>query len=106
MSEYGTAAARAAADALRPALGGRVPEAAIVLGSGLGGLADEIDAAVRIPYKEIAGFPKVTVAGHAGALIMGKLAGKFVIVLAGRFHLYEGHDVRLAAFPARLVDAL
>jgi purine-nucleoside phosphorylase len=106
MNQYGANDARVAADAIRAKLGGKQPVAAIILGSGLGGLADEIDVMARIPYAEIPGFPKATVAGHAGALIAGQLAGKFVLALAGRFHMYEGHDVRLAAFPARVMHAL
>jgi purine-nucleoside phosphorylase len=91
---------------MRDRLGGRIPEAAIVLGSGLGTLAGEIDAVARIPYREVPGFPSATVVGHAGELIAGTLEGKFVLALAGRFHIYEGHDVRLAAFPARVVHEL
>src|SRR5579885_2251834 len=83
-----------------------MPIVGIILGSGLGGLANEIDAVARIPFKDIPGFPTATVAGHAGTLIAGSLAGKFVLALAGRFHMYEGHDARLAAFPARVVHAL
>ncbi len=104
--KYGAQDARVAADAIRPKLGGRTPDVAIVLGSGLGGLADDIDVVARIPYGEIPGFPSATVAGHAGALIAGRLGGKFVVALAGRFHMYEGHDVRLAAFPVRVMHAL
>jgi purine-nucleoside phosphorylase len=107
---FGTAAARAAAATLgatlRARLGAETPAAGIILGSGLGGLADEIEAAARVPYAEIPGFPRATVAGHAGALIAGRLAGRFVVALAGRFHIYEGHDVRLAAFPVRVLAAL
>jgi purine-nucleoside phosphorylase len=102
---YGTVQARHAADAIRAQLGGSNPVAAIILGSGLGGLANEIEATARIPFADIPGFPTATVAGHAGALIAGKLAGKFVLALAGRFHMYEGHDVRLAAFPTRVMHA-
>ena len=91
---------------MRDRLGGRTPDAAIVLGSGLGTLAAEIDAVARIPYREVPGFPSATVVGHAGELIAGDLEGKFVLALAGRFHIYEGHDVRLAAFPARVVHEL
>jgi len=98
--------ARAAADVVRRRIGDHVPAAAIVLGSGLGGLADEITAVAKIPYADVPGFPAATVAGHAGALIAGTLGGKFVLALAGRFHMYEGHDVRLAAFPARVAHAL
>jgi len=106
MMTFGARDAQTAADAIRDSLGGNEPEAAIVLGSGLGGLADEIDVSAKIPFGEIPGFPSATVAGHAGAMIAGTLAGKFVLALAGRFHMYEGHDVRLAAFPTRVVHAL
>ncbi len=103
---YGAIAARAAADAIRARLDGEAPTAAIVLGSGLGGLADDLEQPTTIPYREVPGFPASTVAGHAGALIAGQLAGHHVIALSGRFHVYEGHDVRLAAFPARVAYAL
>jgi len=106
VSDFGAQAAQTAADAIRSRLAGRVPVAAIVLGSGLGSLADDIDAIARIPYGDVPGFPSATVAGHAGEIIAGTLEGRFVIALAGRFHMYEGHDVRLAAFPARVVHGL
>jgi purine-nucleoside phosphorylase len=106
MNVYGAADAKRAAEAIQSRIGSLSPEIAIVLGSGLGGLADEIERPQRIPYRDIPGFPSATVAGHAGALIAGQLGGKSVLALAGRFHLYEGHDVRLAAFPARVVRAL
>ena len=106
MSDFGAQAAQTAADAIRSRLAGRVPVAAIVLGSGLGSLADDIDAIARIPYGDVPGFPSATVAGHAGEIIAGTLEGRFVIALAGRFHMYEGHNVRLAAFPARVVHGL
>ena len=83
-----------------------VPTCAIVLGSGLGGLADLIDQPVRIPFSHVPGFPTVTVSGHAGQLIVGTLAGRAVVALAGRFHLYEGHDASVAAFPVRVMHAL
>jgi purine-nucleoside phosphorylase len=105
-SSHGAREARVAADAIRPHLGWHAPVAAIVLGSGLGPLAEDIDGAVKIPYREIPGFPSATVAGHAGALIAGRLAGRPVVALAGRFHAYEGHDIRLTAFPIRVVHAL
>jgi purine-nucleoside phosphorylase len=106
MSAFGADAARRAADALRSRLPNGAPAAAIILGSGLGSLTEEIDYEVVIPYGEIPGLPGATVAGHAGALIAGHLAGKPVFALAGRFHLYEGHDARLTAFPVRVVRAL
>ncbi len=105
-SSFGAAHAREAADAIRGRLPKEQPVAAIVLGSGLGALADEIEQPVTIPYREIPGFPSATVAGHAGALIAGRLEGRQVLALAGRFHMYEGHDARLAAFPARVAHAL
>ena len=82
------------------------PVCGIVLGSGLGGLADVIEDALRIPFSHIPGFPTVTVTGHAGQLIVGTLAGRAVVALAGRFHLYEGHDASVAAFPVRVMHAL
>lgn len=106
MTQFGSRDAAAAADSIRARVGELAPVAAIVLGSGLGGLARDIDARARIPYREIPGFPESTVEGHAGELIAGTLCGKPVLALAGRFHVYEGHDVRLAAFPARVAHAL
>jgi purine-nucleoside phosphorylase len=103
---FGAQQAREAALAIASRLAGRVPEIAIVLGSGLGGLADEIEPIAAIPFRNVPGFPSATVTGHAGTVIVGTLEGKLVVALAGRFHLYEGHDVRLAAFPARVVHAL
>lgn len=103
---HGADDARRAAEAIGARIGGRTPTVAIVLGSGLGGLADRIEDAVKIPYGDVPGFPSSTVAGHAGAVIAGMLEGKFVIALAGRFHIYEGHSARLAGFPARVMHAL
>jgi len=105
-SEYGARAANAAAAAIADRVSNDTPAAAIVLGSGLGGLAEQIERTATIPFRDIPGFPAATVAGHAGALIAGRLDGRVVLALAGRFHMYEGHDVRLAAFPARVVHAL
>lgn len=103
---FGSAAAQDAANSIRERIGDMPVDVAIVLGSGLSGLADEIDAVAKIPYRDVPGFPAATVLGHPGALIVGQLEGKNVVALAGRFHVYEGHDVRLAAFPARVVHAL
>lgn len=107
---YGAVEAQAAADAVRGrvtrALAADAPVAAIILGSGLGGLAKQIAGGAAIPFGDIPQFPSATVAGHAGALIAGRLAGRPVLALAGRFHIYEGHDVRLAAFPVRVMHAL
>lgn len=100
-------AAREAARMLgdRLALGG-VPVAAIILGSGLGGLAEHIEQSRRVPFRDVPGFPQATVHGHAGMLIAGMLAGRPVLAMAGRFHLYEGHSARLAGYGVRLMHAL
>lgn len=103
---YDAAAARAAADVVRARLGSDRPVAAIILGSGLGGLAERVTDARRIPFADIPGFPSATVAGHAGMLVAGALGGRRVLLLAGRFHMYEGHEAALAAFPTRVLHAL
>jgi purine-nucleoside phosphorylase len=95
-----------AASVVRDRLGNRKPRIAVVLGSGLGFLADQVSSEVRIPYGDIPGFPKTTVIGHGAELVAGKLAGKQVIVQSGRFHLYEGHDANITALPVRLFAAL
>jgi purine-nucleoside phosphorylase len=104
--DYSTSAAKRSADAIRQRIGEVEPEIAIILGSGLGGLADEIENAVRVPFADIPGFPEPTVLGHAGALVSGHLGGRAVIALAGRFHMYEGHPVALAGFPVRVMHTL
>jgi purine-nucleoside phosphorylase len=104
--QYGKAAAGRAADSIRRHAGDSKPDIGIVLGSGLGGLAGDIENATRIPFSEIPGFPGATVAGHAGAVVMGELGGRNVIALAGRFHMYEGHSPQLAAFPVRVMHEL
>ncbi|HYE59468.1 MAG TPA: purine-nucleoside phosphorylase, partial [Rhodothermales bacterium] len=83
-----------------------VPETALVLGSGLGSLADAAAEAIRIPTAEIPGYPASTVAGHAGELVFGRLEGCPVVFVNGRVHLYEGHDPRSVTFPVRLAHAL
>jgi purine-nucleoside phosphorylase len=99
-------AARVAANSIRRRLGVDRPVAALILGSGLGALADRLVNPVRVPFAEIPGFPSATVAGHAGVLMSGTLAGRPVLALAGRFHMYEGHAAALAAFPTRVLHAL
>ena len=103
---FGAEAACASAAAIRARIGDASPVCAIILGSGLGGLAAKVGDAVRVPYAEIPGFPPATVVGHDGALIAGTLAGRRVLCLAGRFHMYEGHDAALAGFPVRVLHAL
>lgn len=87
-------------------LDGRRPEVALVLGSGLGTLADAIDDARRLPYAAIPGCPETHVAGHGGELIAGDLAGRRVLVQSGRFHGYEGHAPAVVASLVRLYGEL
>jgi purine-nucleoside phosphorylase len=103
---HGAADARAAADVVRARLGVEAPACAIILGSGLGGLADRIENARVLSYADIPGFHATHVVGHKGQLIAGTLGGREVIALAGRFHMYEGHAPWVSAFPVRVVHAL
>ena len=82
------------------------PETAIILGTGLGELAKEIDKEQVIPYTEIPYFPVSTVEGHAGCLIFGKLGGKDILAMEGRFHYYEGYDMKQVTFPIRVMREL
>ncbi|HUF27978.1 MAG TPA: purine-nucleoside phosphorylase [Gemmatimonadaceae bacterium] len=106
-SPFGAEAALRAAGAVRERAGvDAAVEIAIVLGSGLGALADAIEEAEHIPFSGIPGFPDAGVVGHAGAMIIGRLEGMRVAALAGRFHIYEGHDPKLTALPVRVMHAL
>jgi len=82
------------------------PELGIILGSGLGRLAELVERQTIIPYKEIPHFPVSTVAGHSGRLVVGTLASKRVMILQGRFHYYEGYEMHEVTFPIRLMKAL
>ena len=82
------------------------PETGIILGTGLGHLADEITEKVEIPYEQIPHFPLSTVEGHSGKLIFGKLGGKEVLAMQGRFHYYEGYDMKQVTFPVRVFKAM
>ncbi len=82
------------------------PQAAVTLGTGLSGLAEEIEPFAVVPYAEIPGFPLSTVESHAGELILGNLAGRPVAALAGRFHLYEGYSAQEVVFPVRVLALL
>jgi purine-nucleoside phosphorylase len=94
-----------AADVLRARTKLR-PELAIVLGTGLGGLAREIEVEAEISYGDIPGFPLSTVETHAGKLLAGRLAGRSVVAMQGRFHRYEGYDLEQVTFPVRVLHAL
>ena len=90
-------------------LAGRIqgnPRTAIILGSGLDGLADRITDAVVIPYAEIPNFVRSTATGHKGNLISGRLGGQWVIAMQGRFHYYEGYTMRQVTFPVRVMKLL
>jgi purine-nucleoside phosphorylase len=82
------------------------PEVLLVLGSGLSGLADGVQDAVEVPFSELPGLPAPTVAGHAGRFLGGRLAGRRVLVQAGRFHLYEGHPPWVVCGPVRVAHLL
>lgn len=96
----------AAVALVRARLGSVAPRVAIVLGSGLGHLADTVAKPVRIPYGDIPGFPEPGVAGHKGELVVGTLEGVPVLVQSGRFHLYEGHPIETTALPVRVFARL
>jgi purine-nucleoside phosphorylase len=95
----------AAADVVRARFSA-VPDVAIVLGTGLGGLAREIDVAASVEYADIPGFPLSTVESHAGRLLCGTLGGRTVVAMHGRFHRYEGYTLQQVTFPIRVMRAL
>jgi len=104
MDSYFNAIERAA-DYLR----GRVnvpPGVGVTLGSGWGLFADALEGAVRVPYRDVPGFPESGVKGHAGEWVFGSLAGKHIAVMSGRFHPYEGIDLRAVTLPIRVMRAL
>lgn len=82
------------------------PRVALVLGSGLGAFADDLASATRIPYQKIPGFPRSTVPGHAGALVIGKVGGVPLAVMQGRVHYYEGYSAKEVVFPMRVLGSL
>lgn len=92
----------AAAEVLSRHSGGQTVAAHLVLGSGLGGVAERLDQAVSVPFSDLPGWPGAGVAGHAGKFVFGLLAGVPVLVQAGRFHFYEGHTPDLVVAPVRL----
>ncbi|CAH1226682.1 Purine nucleoside phosphorylase 1 [Paenibacillus allorhizoplanae] len=82
------------------------PQIGLILGSGLGIIADLVEEATVIPYHTIPHFPVSTVEGHAGELVAGKIKGKPVVMMKGRFHLYEGYDANFVTFPVRVLKAI
>ena len=82
------------------------PDVAIILGTGLGGLASHIESPIAIEYGEIPGFPLSTVESHAGRLLSGRIAGRPVLAMQGRFHRYEGYSLQQATFPVRVLRQL
>lgn len=95
-----------AAEYVRQQIGDLKPEVGIVLGSGLGKLADSISDPLTIPYKTIPGFPVSTAIGHKGNFIVGKLGGKTVIAMQGRIHFYEGYPMELVTLPIRVMKVI
>jgi purine-nucleoside phosphorylase len=104
--DFSYSSAEKSASVIRGKLGKRSPAVGIILGSGLGGLAEKIENAVTIAYSDIPGFPVPKALGHAGTLVCGTLAGREVVAMAGRFHIYEGHPPALSGFPVRVMHAL
>ncbi|MDD2442284.1 MAG: purine-nucleoside phosphorylase [Eubacteriales bacterium] len=94
-----------AAQAVRRALK-TTPDVLLVLGSGLGALAGQVENAHILPYDEIPGFPRATVPGHEGRLVLGRWSGRQVAVMQGRFHYYEGHPMRDVVLPIRVMQHL
>jgi purine-nucleoside phosphorylase len=91
--------------AIRAKWAGR-PRVGVILGTGLGGLAGEIDAEAALPYEDIPHFPTSTVHSHAGRFVCGRLAGQTVVAMEGRFHFYEGYSLKQITLPVRVMKAL
>ena len=91
---------------IRAEIGSNNPTIGLILGSGLGVLAEKIENPIKISYEQIPGFPVSKVIGHAGNLVIGQLEGKTVLAMQGRFHYYEGHEMSLLALPVRVMKSL
>jgi purine-nucleoside phosphorylase len=96
---------RAASEAIRARTDVK-PRVAVILGTGLGALADDVEAEAVIPYDEIPDFPVSTVESHSGRLLLGRLSGQSVVAMQGRFHRYEGYSMQQVTFPVRLMRDL
>ncbi len=94
------------AEFIRAKVGGEMPRTGIILGTGLGDLVNHIEVSAEIDYKTIPNFPVSTVEGHSGKLIFGVLGGRPVVAMQGRFHYYEGYDMKQVTFPVRVMKAL
>lgn len=97
---------KAATQELIRRLEGRMPRTALVLGSGLGGLAARLEDALHIPFEALPGFPKSAVSGHAGELVCGRLAGRMVMLLSGRVHYYEAGNAAAMRLPIEVMAAI
>ena len=106
MQRESSVSAQDVARQVREAIGAETPIVGLVLGSGLGGLAKRIEEQRFVPYSDLPGFAIPTVPGHLGRLLSGTLAGRPVVALNGRFHVYEGHAAAATAFPIRVLHAL
>src|SRR5216117_2887605 len=106
MDDQASELIRRATDAVAARLGSLGPRVAIVLGSGLGSVADGVQSAIRIPQSTIPGFPAPGAPGHKGELVAGTLENVPVLVQSGRFHLYEGHAPSVAGLPVRVFARL
>ncbi|HGY90015.1 MAG TPA: purine-nucleoside phosphorylase [Planctomycetes bacterium] len=97
---------QASKEAIQACVPGFVPEAAIIFGTGLSSLAEDMDRAVSIPYEEIPHFARATVESHTGELVCGFIEGRAVVAMKGRFHRYEGYDMRAITHPVRVMHAM
>ena len=94
------------ADYILSKIGGKSPEIAIILGSGLGSLVESIENSLVIPYSDIPHFKTSTAIGHKGNLIFGTLNGKYVLAMQGRFHYYEGYSMQEVTYPIRVMSVM
>ncbi len=91
---------------LKEETGNFSPQIGLILGSGLGFVADDLESSVSVPYESIVGFPKSTVQGHAGKLVFGSIHGKNIVAMQGRVHFYEGYTMNQVTYPIRLMKEL